>query len=74
MIVCFGALAGLYILVGAPLVAGAQVLVYLGAISVLILFAIMLTQSKSAPGPARLPDPGRAGGRSPRSCSRSSSP
>jgi NADH-quinone oxidoreductase subunit J len=49
MIVCFGALAGLYILVGAPLVAGAQVLVYLGAISVLILFAIMLTQSKSAP-------------------------
>jgi NADH-quinone oxidoreductase subunit J len=52
MIVCFGALAGLYVVVGAPLVAGAQVLVYIGAISVLILFAIMLTQSKS--GPARL--------------------
>jgi NADH-quinone oxidoreductase subunit J len=49
MIVCFGALAGLYVIVGAPLVAGAQVLVYIGAISVLILFAIMLTQSKSAP-------------------------
>ena len=37
---------------GATLVAAAQVLVYIGAISVLILFAIMLTQSKS--GPARL--------------------
>ena len=32
--------------------AAAQVLVYMGAISVLILFAIMITQSKS--GPARL--------------------
>ena len=52
MIVCFGALAGLYVILGAPLIAGAQVLVYIGAISVLILFAIMLTQSKS--GPARL--------------------
>src|SRR5688500_11544307 len=41
MIVCFGALAGIYVLVGAPLVAAAQVLVYIGAISVLILFAIM---------------------------------
>ena len=38
--------------VGAPLVAAAQVIVYIGAISVLILFAIMLTQSKA--GPARL--------------------
>jgi NADH:ubiquinone oxidoreductase subunit 6 (subunit J) len=49
MIVCFGALAGIYVIVGAPLVAGAQVLVYIGAISVLILFAIMLTQNKAAP-------------------------
>ena len=49
MIVCFGALAGIYVLLGAPLVAGAQVLVYIGAISVLILFAIMLTQTKDAP-------------------------
>ena len=49
MIVCFGALAGLYVVVGAPLVAGAQVLVSIGAISVLILFAIMLTQTKAAP-------------------------
>ena len=49
MMVCFGALAGIYVLVGAPLVAAAQVLVYIGAISVLILFAIMLTQTKAAP-------------------------
>src|SRR6478672_155077 len=37
MIVCFG------------LLAAAQVIVYIGAISVLILFAIMLTQTKDAP-------------------------
>ncbi len=49
MMVCFGSLAGLYVLAGATLVAAAQVLVYIGAISVLILFAIMLTQTKSAP-------------------------
>ena len=52
MIVCFLALAGLYAVAGAPLVAAAQVIVYIGAISVLVLFAIMLTQSKA--GPARL--------------------
>jgi NADH-quinone oxidoreductase subunit J len=49
MIVSFGALAGLYVLLGAPLIAAAQVLIYIGAISVLILFAIMLTQTKAAP-------------------------
>ena len=49
MMVCFGALAGIYVMAGAPLVGAAQVLVYIGAISVLILFAIMLTQTKSAP-------------------------
>jgi NADH-quinone oxidoreductase subunit J len=49
MIVCFAALAGIYVILGAPLVAAAQVIVYIGAISVLILFAIMLTQTKAAP-------------------------
>ena len=49
MIVCFGSLAGIYVIVGAPLLAAAQVIVYIGAISVLILFAIMLTQTKDAP-------------------------
>ena len=49
MIVCFGALAAIYVLMGAPLIGAAQVIVYIGAISVLILFAIMLTQTKDAP-------------------------
>jgi NADH-quinone oxidoreductase subunit J/NAD(P)H-quinone oxidoreductase subunit 6 len=52
LMVSLGALAGLYVVLGAPLVAGAQVLVYIGGITVLILFAIMLTQSKA--GPSRL--------------------
>lgn len=52
MIFSFAALAGLYVLLGAPLVAAAQVLIYIGAISVLVLFAVMLTQSKE--GPTRL--------------------
>jgi NADH:ubiquinone oxidoreductase subunit 6 (subunit J) len=52
MIVCFLALAALYVTLGAPMVAAAQVIVYIGAISVLILFAIMLTQEKV--GSARL--------------------
>jgi NADH-quinone oxidoreductase subunit J len=49
MIICFAALAGLYVIAGTPVVAAAQVLVYIGAISVLVLFAIMLTQVKAAP-------------------------
>jgi NADH-quinone oxidoreductase subunit J len=49
LISCFAALAGLYVLLGAPLLAATQVLVYIGAIAVLILFAVMLTQAKSAP-------------------------
>jgi NAD(P)H-quinone oxidoreductase subunit 6 len=49
MMVCFLALAGIYLALGAAMVAAAQVIVYLGAISVLILFAIMLTQDKAAP-------------------------
>ena len=49
LIVSFGALAGIYALLGNPLIAATQVLVYIGAISVLILFAIMLTETKNAP-------------------------
>jgi NADH-quinone oxidoreductase subunit J len=49
MIVSFMALAGIYVLMGAPLLGAAQVIVYIGAISVLVLFAIMLTQTKDAP-------------------------
>jgi NADH-quinone oxidoreductase subunit J len=49
MVAAFAALAGMYVMLGAPLVAAAQVLVYIGAIAVLILFAVMLTQAKNAP-------------------------
>ncbi len=49
MMGCFAALAGIYVLAGAVIVAASEVLVYIGAISVLILFAIMLTQTKSGP-------------------------
>lgn len=49
MMLCFAALAGIYTLAGAIIVAAAEVLIYIGAISILVLFAIMLTQSKSGP-------------------------
>ena len=52
MMICFGSLAGMYALLCVPIIAAAQVLIYLGAISVLILFAIMLTQAGDASLPA----------------------
>ena len=42
LIVSFGALAGHYILLGAPFVAAVQIIVYAGAIMVLFLFVVML--------------------------------
>jgi NADH-quinone oxidoreductase subunit J len=39
----FTGVAGLYLLLDAPFIAGAQVLIYVGAITVLILFALMMT-------------------------------
>jgi NADH-quinone oxidoreductase subunit J len=50
LVLSFAGLAGIYALLGSAFMAAAQVLVYMGAISVLILFAIMITQSKSGPG------------------------
>lgn len=52
LVLSFAGLAGIYAMLGTPFLAVAQVLVYMGAISVLILFAIMITQSKT--GPAEL--------------------
>lgn len=43
LIVCFVGVAGLYVTLAAPFVAGMQVLIYAGAIAVLLLFAFMLT-------------------------------
>ena len=42
LIASFGALSGLYILLGAPFVAAIQIIIYAGAIMVLFLFVVML--------------------------------
>jgi len=44
MVACFLGVAGAYALLNAELVAIVQILVYVGAISVVIIFAIMLTE------------------------------
>jgi NADH-quinone oxidoreductase subunit J len=45
LVVSFGALAGCYLLLTAELVAWVQVLIYVGAVVVLLLFGIMLTRA-----------------------------
>lgn len=45
LVVTLGALAGIYLLLAAEFVAWVQVLIYLGAVVVLLLFALMLTQA-----------------------------
>lgn len=45
LVVSLGALAGCYLVLGAELVALVQILVYVGAIVVLVLFALMLTRA-----------------------------
>jgi NADH-quinone oxidoreductase subunit J len=47
MVFCFLGVAAVYALLHAELVAIIQILIYVGAISVVILFAIMLTESTS---------------------------
>lgn len=44
MILCFFAVAGIYLTLSADFLAAAQVLIYVGAIGVLLMFAIMLTR------------------------------
>ncbi len=48
--VAFAGLAALYLQLGAPFVGWAQILVYIGAVAILIVFAILLTRS-SEPTP-----------------------
>src|SRR4051794_41633735 len=45
LVVSLGAIAGLYLVMGAELVAWVQVLIYVGAVVVLLLFAVMLTRA-----------------------------
>jgi NADH-quinone oxidoreductase subunit J len=49
LVVTLGALAGCYLLLTAEFVAWVQVLIYVGAVVVLLLFALMLTRAPTAP-------------------------
>jgi NADH-quinone oxidoreductase subunit J len=51
LVVTLGAVAGAYLLLGAEVVALVQVLVYVGAVVVLVLFAMMLTRAPIGIGP-----------------------
>jgi NADH-quinone oxidoreductase subunit J len=50
LIICLFSVAGIYVLLGADFIAAVQVLLYVGAISVLMIFAIMLTAKVSGIG------------------------
>lgn len=49
LVVCLGTLAGCYVVLGAELVALVQLLIYVGAVVVLVLFALMLTRAPIGP-------------------------
>jgi len=51
LVVTLGTLAGCYLVLGAELVALVQLLVYVGAVVVLVLFALMLTRAPMGPSP-----------------------
>jgi NADH:ubiquinone oxidoreductase subunit 6 (subunit J) len=51
LVVCLGAIAGCYLVLGAEFVALVQLLVYVGAVVVLVLFALMLTRAPIGPNP-----------------------
>ncbi len=58
LVLCFFTIGGIYVTLSADFLAGAQVLIYVGAIGVLIIFAIMLTRESrrgSPSGRLRLP-------------------
>ncbi|MDY6911727.1 MAG: NADH-quinone oxidoreductase subunit J [Chloroflexota bacterium] len=44
LVLCFFAVAGIYATMGADFLAMAQILVYVGAVAVLVIFAVMLTK------------------------------
>ena len=44
LVLCLFTVAGIFVMLGADFIAAAQVLIYIGAISILILLAIMLTR------------------------------
>ena len=48
LILCLSAVAGIYILLEAEFLAAAQVLIYVGAVAILIVFTVMLTTDLGA--------------------------
>ncbi|MBA7506769.1 NADH-quinone oxidoreductase subunit J [subsurface metagenome] len=52
LILCFLTVAGIYVTLGADFLAAVQVLIYVGAISVLIILAIMLTREVQKGSPS----------------------
>lgn len=52
LVLCFLAVAGIYIILSADFLAAVQILVYVGAISVLIILAIMLTREVKRGSPS----------------------
>jgi len=71
MVLAFTGVAGVFVLLGADFLAGSQVLIYVGAIAVMFLFAIMVSDLKElsgpagASGPAAGSGPGGSGSRAP---------
>ena len=51
LIVTLGSVAGVFVILGADFLAGVQVLIYVGAVMILIIFALMLTPQTSPPSP-----------------------
>ena len=49
LVVCLGAVAGEFLLLGAELIAWVQVLIYVGAVVVLLLFGLLLTKAPIGP-------------------------
>ncbi len=45
LVLCLFAVAGIYFLLGAEFLAAVQILIYVGAVSILMIFAIMLTSN-----------------------------
>jgi NADH-quinone oxidoreductase subunit J len=51
LVVTLGSIAGVYLILAAEFVAWVQVLIYVGAVVVLLLFALMLTRAPTGPQP-----------------------
>src|SRR5438094_7439983 len=49
LVVFFVGIAGVFLLLHAEFIAAAQIIIYAGAITVLVLFAVMLTQRSQSP-------------------------